>query len=92
VVTTKTVMLPENAIKRCKKIATIDGFPTDNITDIIVIAISRLDSDIDKAVKSNDDFRKFVNDVIKETKDLIKDKMMSDKLYGWKEEYKEKLK
>lgn len=91
-VETKTVMLPENAIKTCKRIAVIEGFPTDNITDIIVIAISRFYNDIEKASKTKDSFEKFVNDVIKETRELIKEKMMSDKLYGWTEESKEKIK
>lgn len=84
-------MLPENAINACKRIAVKEGFPTDNITDIIVIAIARLDNDVEKASKSNEDFDKFISNVVKETKKLIERKMMSDKLYGWKEEFKEKL-
>lgn len=85
-------MLPTTSVNSCKKIGVKEWFPTDNITDIIIIAIARLERDVDKADKSPDDSKKFASELTKDAKGLIKEKKMSDKLYGWKPEYKEKFK
>lgn len=85
-------MLPEKSHNSCAKIAVKEWFPTTNVTDIMVIAISRLESDVEKADKNPEDSKKLANELTKDAKSLIKDGVMSDKLYGWKDEYKEKLK
>lgn len=91
-VETKTTMLPVNSLNACNKIAVKDWFPTTNITDIIDIAIARFEKDVEKADKSVTDSEKFANEITKDAKCLIKEKRMSDKLYGWKKDFKEKLK
>lgn len=85
-------MLPENTFKSCKRIAGKDWFPTDNITDIIVSAVARLEKDVEIADKSDEGSKKFANEITKDAKGLIKEGSMSDKLYGWKDQYKEKIK
>lgn len=85
-------MLPEKSINTCGKIALKEWFPTTNITDIMVMAISRLETDVEKADKNPEDSKKLANELTHDAKSLIKEGMMSDKLYGWKDPFKEKLK
>lgn len=85
-------MLPVSSINACNKIAVKDWFPTTNITDIIDIAIARFENDVEKADKTKVESERLANEITKDARELIKDKRMSDKLYGWKKKYKEKLK
>ena len=85
-------MLPDGVHELCKKTMTnSDKFPFNSITHFLILGAKRFARDIEKAEKSKELQEHLVNDVIKDTKELMKDGMMSKELYGWKKPYREQL-
>lgn len=86
------MMLPEDLYKSIEETMRQDPFPFENITTFAVIACMTFQEGYTDACKNNAEKNKFISELIKLTKHLVREGLISEKLYGWKDVYREKLK
>lgn len=84
-------MLPEDLYKEISETMRDEGFPFENITTFVIIASMTFQQGYIDSCKKESDRTKFVTEVTKICKHLVKQGLISDKLYGWKKEFRGKM-
>lgn len=90
-VKTKNYQLADTLIQLTEKtMLNCPFFPTTNITDFITIGTIRFVNTVDEVsgYASEISRNRFIDEIIKLARELVKAQMISDKLYKWKEPYK----
>lgn len=85
------MMLPEEFYKEIIETMNDDGFPFKNITTFVIVASITFQQGYTDSCKKDSDRIKFVNEVIKACKYLVKQGLISDKLYGFKDGFRGKI-
>lgn len=85
------MMLPEEFYKEIIETMSDDDFPFKNITTFVIVASITFQQGYIDSCKKDSDRTKFVNEVMKACKFLVKQGLISDKLYGFKDGFREKM-
>lgn len=83
-------MLPEPFFKEIEDTMRDPNFPFENMTMFVIIGSLILQEGFYDSCKNKDENSKYIKEIMKVARALIKKGIISEKLYGWKKEYRKK--